>query len=116
MGARGIKSLARGCGGIIPPLHGVKIRELRDSSEGTRSETNATAFSRREKERPCDRRADRRIATHGDETARHATREREGASARLAAALLHALQLVVSRPAIVWEREGVTPSQGGVGE
>ena len=40
--------------------------------------------------------------------------EREGASARLAAALLHALQLVVSRPAIAWEREGLNPSQGGV--
>ena len=58
----------------------------------------------------------RRKEAHGDETARNATREREGASARLAAALLHALQLVVSRPAIVWEREGLNPSQGGVGE
>ena len=78
MGARGCNTLARGCGGIIPPLHGVKKRELRDSSEGTRSEANVFAFSRREKERPCDRRADRREAAHGDEVARNATREREG--------------------------------------
>ena len=88
MGARGCNTLARGCGGIIPPPHGVKMREFRDSSIGTRSEANVFAFSRREKEHPCGRRADRRRAAYGDETARNATRERGGA----------------------------TPSQGGAGE
>ena len=50
------------------------MRELRDSSVGTRSEANVSAFSRREEEQPRDRRADRRKAAHGDEYARIATR------------------------------------------
>ena len=50
------------------------MSELRDSSQGTRSEANVSAFSRREEEQPRDRRADRRKTAHGDETARIATR------------------------------------------
>ena len=38
---------------------GVKMSEFRDSSAGTRSEASVSAFSRREKEQPRDRRADR---------------------------------------------------------
>ena len=49
------------------------MSELRDSSVGTRSEANVSAFSRREEEQPRDRRADRRKAAHGDETARIVT-------------------------------------------
>ena len=50
------------------------MSELRGSSVGTRSEANVSAFSRREEEQPRDRRADRRNAAHGNETARIATR------------------------------------------
>ena len=50
------------------------MSELRDSSQGTMSEANVSAFSRREEEQPRDRRADRRKAAHGDELARIATR------------------------------------------
>ena len=49
------------------------MREHCDSSVGTRSEANVSAFSRREEEQPRDRRADRRKAAHGDETARIVT-------------------------------------------
>ena len=49
------------------------MRELCDSSVGTRSEANVSAFSRREEEQPRGRRADRRKAAHGDETARIVT-------------------------------------------
>ena len=67
----------------MPPYHDegialvsrvVKMSELRDSSEGTRSEASVSAFSRREEEQPCDRRACRRNAALGDEYARIATR------------------------------------------
>ena len=77
----------------------MKKRELRDSSEGTRSEANVFAFSRRDKEQPRGRRADCRNAAYSDEYARIATREREGACARLIIVFLHAQQLVNSRPA-----------------
>ena len=50
------------------------MRELRDSSAGTRSEANVSAFSRREEEQPRDRRATRRNAAHGDGYARLVTR------------------------------------------
>ena len=53
---------------------GVKMRELCDSSAGTKSKANVSAFSRREEEQPRDRRATRRNAAHGDEHARIATR------------------------------------------
>ena len=46
---------------------GVKMSELRDSSEGTRSEASVSAFSRREEEQPRGRQADRRKAAYGDE-------------------------------------------------
>ena len=49
------------------------MRELCDSSVETRSEANVSAFSRREEEQPRGRRADRRKAAHGDETARIVT-------------------------------------------
>ena len=49
------------------------MRELCDSSVGTRSEANVSAFSRREEEQPRDKRADRRKTAHGDETARIVT-------------------------------------------
>ena len=49
------------------------MRELCDSSVGTRSEANVSAFSRREEEQPRGRRADCRKAAHGDETARIVT-------------------------------------------
>ena len=52
------------------------MRELCDSSVGTRSEANISAFSRREEEQPRDRRADRRKAAHGDDLTRLATRLR----------------------------------------
>ena len=65
---------------MFPPLHGVKMREFRDSSAGTKSEANVSSFSRREKEHSCDRRAARRNAAHGDEVARNVTREREGSN------------------------------------
>ena len=50
------------------------MSELRDSSQGTRSEANVSAFSRRKEEQPRDKRVDRRKTAHGDETARIATR------------------------------------------
>ena len=65
---------------MFPPLHGVKMREFRDSSAGTKSEANVSSFSRREKELSCDRRAARRNAAHGDEVTRNVTREREGSN------------------------------------
>ena len=55
-------------------IRGAKMSEFRDSSEGTRSEASGSAFSRREEEQPCDRRACRRNAALGDEYARIATR------------------------------------------
>ena len=50
------------------------MSELCDSSVGSRSKANVSAFSRREEEQPRGRRADRRNAAYGDERARIATR------------------------------------------
>ena len=43
--------------GVTPSHRGVKMSEQRDSSSGTRSVANASAFSRREKEHIARRRA-----------------------------------------------------------